>query len=244
MTKGTDAEVAETEEIARRRDELVARVTDHAGRIARELALLQGGDYGRASFETSAGTWTLKYEAGDVEYLRFEASGRETYVVSTRRSPDPDALAAAMEDYGAFVEAFNRYVASLEGALDGVSTDAPEVASTDSIVADRNRIVERVRAVANAMAAELHRYDGTDYDTFSATVSGARWELKREKDRASYLRVGGGSGTYLLSQYGPPSVPDLRRHADEFPAFVEAFNDHVEDLDADLSRVSIRGERE
>ncbi|MFC7156794.1 hypothetical protein ACFQPA_15250 [Halomarina halobia] len=244
MTKGTDAEVAEADRIAGRRDELVSRVTAHAGTIARELALLQGGDYGRAAFRTDAGTWTLKYEAGDVEYLRFEASGRETYVVSTKRPPEPDALATAMADYDAFVEAFNRHVASLDGVLDGVSTDFPEVASTDAVVAERDRVVERVRAVGDAMAGELSRYDGTDYGTFSTTVAGTRWELKRDGNRASYLRVGGEGGTYLLSQYEPPSAPDLRTYVDDVPAFVEAFNEHVGALDADLSRISLRGERE
>lgn len=225
--------------VADRRAEVLARVADHAGRIAHELAVLQGGDYGQETFETDAGRWTLKYEAGDAEYLRFEPrSGSETYVVSTKQPPEPDALADALADYDSFVEAFGRYVASFEGVLDDVRADFPEVASTASVVAERERILTRVRRVANTMAGELHRSDG-EYGTFSTTVSGTRWELKWDGDRASYLRVGGSDGVYLLSQYGPPSVREVRRLAPDVGDFVEAFNEHVADLEADLSSVSL-----
>lgn len=240
MTEGLETDVAETKEIVARRDEVVAKVQAHAGEIARELALLQGGDYGQESFSTSAGEWTLKYEAGDMEYLRFKGkSGGEIYVVSTRQPPEPKDLETAMADYDAFVEAYNEHVASFDGILDDVATDFPAVAATDSVVAERNHIVERIREVADAMAGELHRYEGTDYGEFAAQVSSKRWELKWEDGRASYLRVGGQGGVYVVSQYGPPSAPDVSRHAEGVRAFVEAFNDHVADLDADLSDVSL-----
>ena len=47
MTEEFDVPAESTDEAAERRDEVVARVRDHAGTIARELALLQGGDYGK-----------------------------------------------------------------------------------------------------------------------------------------------------------------------------------------------------
>lgn len=238
MTEGLEADVSSTDEIAQRRDEVVARVRDHAGRIARELALLQGGDYGQETFATNRGKWTLKYEAGDIQYLRFEPkSGGETYVISTKQPPEPEALDAAMRDYPAFVDAFGEHVASFEGVLDDVPTAFPDVASTESLAADRDRIVGRIRDVANAMAGQLHRYDG-EYGTFSTTVSGTRWELKWDGDVASYLRVGGEGGVYLVSQYEPPAAQDVRRYADDVAGFVEAFNEHVEGLEADLSTVS------
>jgi len=123
--------------------------------------------------------------------------------------------------------------------LDDVPDEFPAVASTESVVAERDRIVGRVREAANAMAGELHRYDGTDYGSFATRVSGSRWELKWEGDVASYLRVGGEGGTYLLSQYDAPSARDVRELADEFGAFVEAFNDHVDELDVSLSKISL-----
>ena len=242
MTESTELDLTETEDIAGRRDEIVAEITDHAGKIARELALLQGGDYGQRTFETDAGEWTLKYEAGAIQYLRFDGgsrSGGETYVVSTKQPPEPEELAAAMGDYAAFVESYNRYVESLDGVYDDVSIDFPEVTSTESVVAERDRILGRIREVADRMALELHRYDGTDYGTFSTRVSGTRWELKWDGDGASYLRVGGEGGTYLLSQYEPPSAADICKLAESFDGFVEAFNEHVEELDADLSTVSL-----
>ena len=240
MTEPSDYDVATTDDAAGRRDELVAAVEDHAGTVARELALLQGGDYGQASFKTDAGEWTVKYEAGDLQYLRFKRrSGRETYVVSTKQPPDPEDLADAMADYGAFVEAFNEYVASKEGVLDDVSTDFPEVASTADAVAERDRIVARVREVCDAMADQLHRYEGGDYGTFAARVDGSRWELKREESSTSYLRVGGEGGVYLVSQYQPPSAEDVREHVEGFAGFVAAFNERVDEVEADLSHVSL-----
>lgn len=231
---------AETTDLVERRDEVVERVKAHVGTIARELALLQGGDYGQRSFSTDAGEWTVKYEAGAIQYLRYKGkSGRETYVISAKRPPEPGDLAAAMADYDAFVDAFNRHVRSLDGTLDDVSLDFPAVASTAELVAERDRIVERVREVTDAMAGELHRFEGTDYGLFAQRVDGMRWELKWEGDRTSYLRVGGEAGVYLVSQYGPPSAPDVRRLAGEFSHFVDAYNEYVEELDSDLSTVSL-----
>ncbi|MFC5972308.1 hypothetical protein ACFPYI_13285 [Halomarina salina] len=240
MTEPSDHEVASAADGTERRDELVAAVRDHAGTVARELALLQGGDYGQASFGTDDGEWTVKYEAGDLEYLRFEPrSGRETYVVSTKQPPDPEDLAEAMADYDAFVAAFNEHVASKEGVLDDVSMDVPEVASTADAVAERDRIVARIREVCDAMADQLHRYEGGDYGTFAARVDGSRWELKREGSTTSYLRVGGEGGIYLLSQYQPPSAEDVRDHVEGFTGFVDAFNDRVDEVESDLSHVTL-----
>ena len=233
-------EVVETGDVAANRDEVVARVRDHAGTIARELAVLQGGDYGQETFTTPGGTWTVKYEGGALEYLRFEpTSGSEVYVVSTKQPPEPAELAQAMADYDAFVESYGEHVRSLDGVLDDVSTDFPEVASTDTVVAERDRIVGRIRAVADEIAGQLHRYDGTDYATFSVRAARTRWELKRDGSRVSYLRVGGEGGVYLVSQYGPPSPDDVREYTPKFPAFVDAYNDHVEELEADLAGVSL-----
>ncbi|WP_137284695.1 hypothetical protein [Halorussus salinisoli] len=239
MTESFDLPVDSAEDAAERRDEVVARVRDHAGTIARELALLQGGDYGKQTFETDDGEWTVKYEAGDLQFLLFEGRKAETYVVSTHQPPDPEDLSAAMTDYDAFVAAFNRYVGSLDGVLDDVPAEFPEVASTESVVAERRRILGRVRDVADRMARQLSRYEGGDYGSFAARVAGNRWELKWEDGETSYLRVGGEGGIYLLSQYQPPSAHDVRNLAEDVPTFVEAFNDHVDDLDASLEHVSL-----
>ncbi|UPW01271.1 hypothetical protein M0R88_03980 [Halorussus gelatinilyticus] len=239
MTEQFDAPVESTDDAAERRDEVVARVRDHAGTIARELALLQGGDYGKRSFETDDGEWTVKYEAGELQFLLFEGRKAETYVVSTHQPPDPEDLADAMTDYENFVASFNRYVRSLEGVLDEVAAEFPDVASTESVVAERELVLGRVREVADRMAHQLARYEGGEYGTYGTRVAGNRWELKWEESGASYLRVGGEGGIYLLSQYQPPSAHDVRRLAEDVPAFVEAFNEYVEDLDASLDGVSL-----
>lgn len=239
MTTGLDADVVGTEAATECRDEVVAAVTDHAGRIARELARLEGADYGQVSVDTDAGSWTLKYEGGDVQYLRFEGGREETYVVSTQRPPEPEALAAALEDYDAFVAGFNDYVRSKEGVLDGVSTDFPDVASADDAVAERERVCSRLREVCDAMAAQLHRCASDDYGTFAARLGGTRWELKWEEGRARYLRVGGEGGVYLISEYQPPAPRDLRAHVDDVPGFVEAFNDHVREVSEALETVEL-----
>ncbi|MFC4447507.1 hypothetical protein [Halorussus aquaticus] len=239
MTELFDLPVDSAEDVAERRDEVVAQVRDHAGRIARELALLQGGDYGKRTFETDDGEWTVKYEAGDLQFLLFEGRKAETYVVSTHQPPDPEDLAAALADYDAFVAAFNDYVRSLDGVLDDVATDFPEVSATDSVVAERERILGRVREVTDQMAHQLSRYEGGDYGTYGTRVAGNRWELKWENGEASYLRVGGEGGIYLLSQYQPPSAHDVRNLAEDVPAFVAAFNDYVDGLDASLDGVSL-----
>lgn len=240
MTEATETPVSGVEDVAAERDEVVSRVRDHAGEMARDLARLQGGDYGRKSFSTDAGEWTLKHEAGALAHLRFESTGgREVYVVSAHRPPEPDDLAAAMDDYGAFAAAFDEYVASLDGTLADVPAAFPDVRSAEAVVEERDRIAEAMRETADAMAGELHRYEGSEYGEFSVRVEGRRWKLKRERERVSYLRAGGRDGVYLLSQYGPASAPDVRALADEFRAFVRAFNDRVAELEADLSRVSL-----
>jgi len=239
MIEGLDADVVGTDAAKQRRDEVVAQVRDHAATVARELALLQGGDYGKRAFETEAGTWTLKYEAGTVQFLLFERGREETYVVSTHQPPDPEPLAEAMADYANFVAAFNDYVESLAGVLDDAPTDFPEVASTEGVVAERERVLGGIREAANRMAGELHRYQGSNYGTFETRVDGTRWELNWEDGRVDYLRVGGENGVYLLSQYGPPSARDLRAHVDDFAAFVAAFNDHVREVSEELATVSL-----
>ncbi|ELY58912.1 hypothetical protein [Natronolimnohabitans innermongolicus] len=238
MTEGLEADVEELGDVATRRDELASRIRTHAGEIARELAVFQGGDYGQETFETEDGSWTLKYEAGDVQYLRFDPrSGDEIYVVSSKHPPEPEALETALADYGAFVAAYNAYVRSMDGLLVDVPETFPEIETTAELVAERDRIIERIREVGNAMASELYRYEG-EYGTYATTIGGTRWELKYDGDVASYLRVGGSDGTYLISQYGPPAATEVRRLAEDVPLFVESFNEHVDELEADLATVS------
>ena len=238
MTDWPPRDPTDATEIAEQRDDLVAAVRDHAGQIAYQLARLKGGDYGQATIETDRGEWTVKYEGGDLEYLRFDPKrGSEIYVVSTKQPPEPDALADAMVDYDAFVAGFADYVASLSGVLDDVSTDFPEVASTDTIVAERDRVLDRIREVCDRIAGELHRYEGGDYGTYTTRVEGTRWELKWDRDGVSYLRVGGTGGVYLLSQYQPPPAAEIREYAPQFREFVAAYNDHVADLESDLATI-------
>jgi hypothetical protein len=146
-------------------------------------------------------------------------------------------LADAMQDYDAFVAGFDDFVAANEGVLDDVATDFPEVATTDGVVAERDRVLDRVRDVCDRIARQLQRYEGGDYGTFTERVDGTRWELKWDRDGASYLRVGGTGGLYLLSQYEPSSAADIREYAPLFSAFVEAYNGHVAGLESDLERV-------
>ena len=240
VTTWPPADPADVSSVAERRDELVASVRDHAGRIAYQLARLQGGDYGSANITTDRAEWTVKYEGGDLEYLRYDPGrGEEVYVISTKQPPEPGALADALEDYDAFVTGFNEFVATHEGVLDDVATDFPEVASTDGVVAERDRVLGRIREVCDRIARQLQRYEGGEYGTFAERVDGTRWELKWDEDGASYLRVGGSGGLYLLSQYEPPSAADIREYAPLFRAFVAAYNDHVEGLEADLGTVEL-----
>lgn len=240
MTEWPPADPADAGAVAQQRDELVAAVRDHAGRVAYQLARLEGGDYGSATIDTDSAEWTVKYEAGDLEYLRFSPGrGDDVYVVSTKQPPEPDPLADALQDYDAFVAGFNDFVASHEGVLDDVDTDFPAVGSTDGVVAERDRVLGRIREVCDEIARQLQRYEGGDYGTFTERVDGTRWELKWDRDGAAYLRVGGSGGLYLLSQYEPPSATDIREYAPLFRAFVEAYNDHVDSLESDLATVEL-----
>jgi hypothetical protein len=234
-----DLAVSDTDDPAERRDEIVAAVSDHAGQIAYQLARLQGGDYGARDFDTKSATWTVKYEAGSLQYLRYDGGRDDVYVVSQHGPPDPEDLADAMRDYANFVRAYNDYVRSLDGVLDDVVTDFPDPESTESVVAERDRVLDRIRELCTEIAGQLYRFEGTEYDSFAVRVGGSRWELKRELDQVSYLRVGGEGGVYLLSQYQAPSAHDVRRLADDVPGFVASYNDYVESLDADLAGVDI-----
>jgi hypothetical protein len=240
MTALSELDITDAESVVKRRDDVLAAVRDHAGRIAYNLARVEGGDYGQRSFSTDAGEWTVKYEAGDLEYLRFKPrSGSETYVVSTKSPADPEPLAKALDDYPAFVAAYNDYAATLDGTLDGVETDFPRVDTTEGIVSERDRIVDRIEECCAVMAGELHRYEGTDYGTFTARVDSTRWELKWEADSVSYLRAGGSGGVYVISQYGPPSAADIREYAPRFHGLVDAYNDHVADLELELEQIAL-----
>ncbi|GAB6878635.1 hypothetical protein JCM17823_09090 [Halorubrum gandharaense] len=235
-----DLDVADADAVAARRDEVVEAVRDHAGEIAYALARLQGGDYGRQELSTAGGTWTVKHEAGALEFLLFSPkSGSDTYVVSTKQPPDPQDLATALKDYSNFVEAWNDYVASLSGVLDDVETDFPEPASTADAVAERDRVLDAVRDACSVIAGELYRYEADDYGSFTARVDGVRWELKWEEGSVSYLRAGGSGGVYLLSQYEDPSAPDVRELAEPFRGFIEAYNEHVAELESDLASVEL-----
>jgi hypothetical protein len=240
MTEWPPADPTDAESIADERDEWVAAVRDHAGQIAYQLARLQGGDYGQHVVETDAGEWTVKYEGGDLEYLRFAPTrGDDVYVISTKQPPEPGPLADALADYSAFVAGFNDYVDSLDGVYDGIDTDFPDIEPTDAVVVERDRILDEIREVRDRIAAELHRYEGGDYGTYTTRVAGTRWELKWEADRASYLRAGGSNGLYLLSQYQPPSAADIREYAPQFREFVRAYNDHVRELEASLEPIEL-----
>jgi hypothetical protein len=237
---GTDAPVADVETVCENRDEVLTRVREHAGQMARELALLQGGDFGRQTFNTERGEWTVKYEGGDLQFLRFEGqAGLDVYVVSTHQPPEPMELATAMEQYPALVEAFNEFVRGLDGVLDDTPSEFPAVESATDVVEERDRIVARIRTTADQMAATLHRVESDEYGSFAATVDGTRWELKREADRASFLRVGGENGVYLVSQYEPPSARDVREYAPDVAGFVESFNEDVAALSDELDSVSL-----
>ena len=234
-----DVAVADVEAIAERREEILGAIKSHAGRIAYHVARVDGGDYGRRSFSTDRGEWTVKHEAGELEFLKYDPqSGTETYVVSTKGPAEPAALSRALKDYPSFVEAYNEHVEAIGGILDGVAEESlPEVAPTDSVVAERDRIVEAIEGRCERIAGELHRHEGTDYGTFSTRVGSTRWELKRDGGGVSYLRIGGSEGAYLLSQYGRPSASDVREYAPRFGGFVEAYNRHVAELEADLRRI-------
>ncbi len=235
-----DLDVVDAEELAARRDAVVTAIRDHVARIANELARLQGSDYGRLTLPTSGGEWTIKHEAGEPEFLLFSpSSGADTYVVSTKRAPEPDALATALDDYPNFVAAWNDHVASLSGVLDGVSAAFPDPASTATVVAERDRVLDAIRETCGIVAGEIYRYENDEYGTFATRVDGTRWELKWEAGAVSYLRVGGSGGVYLLSQYEAPAAPDVRELATSFPGFIEAYNDFVDDLESDLERIEI-----
>ncbi len=240
MTDWPPLDPTDATTIADSRDELVDAVTDHAGQIAYQLARLKGGDYGQETIETERGEWTVKYEAGDLSYLRFDPKrGDEVYVVSTKQPPEPAPLANALADYHAFVEGFNDYVESLNGLLDDVPTEFPAVASTDGAVEERDRILDGIHDVCDRIAGQLHRYEGGDYGTYTTRVAGTRWELNWDRDGVSYLRVGGESGVYLLSQYQPPPADEIRKWAPEFPEFVRAYNDDIADVESDLETIQL-----
>jgi quinol monooxygenase YgiN len=240
MTEWPPVDPTDAAAVAEKRDELAAAVRDHAGAIAYQIAKLQGGDYGREEFKTSNGTWTVKHEAGDLDFLHYKPkSGSEIYVVSQKSEPDAAELSTALEAYGAFVRAFNDYVAETEATLAGIETELPEAETTEAAVQQRHEVLSRIEEVANRIAGELHRYEGGEYGTFSARIEGERWELNWDRDGVSYLRVGGSDGVYLVSQYAPPSASDLRRYAPTFGAFVEAYNEDVASQERTLEDVEL-----
>ncbi|MFW5934988.1 MAG: hypothetical protein ACOCQL_03980 [Halolamina sp.] len=240
MTEWPPVDPTDAAAIAEQRDAVVAAVADHAGGIAYQLARLQGGDYGRETFETPDGGWTVKHEAGELDFLKFDPmSGSAVYVVSTKRQPAPEPLAVALADYPAFVDAYDEYVAAAEATLADVTTDFPETRTTENAVAERRRVLERVEAICDRITGELRRFEGGDYGTYAERIDGLRWELNWDRDGVAYLRVGGSDGVYLVSQYQPPAASDVRRFVPKLPTFVDAYNEHVDELEATLEPVEL-----
>lgn len=111
------------ERVRRRRDEVVAAVTDHADQIARELARLEGADYGQVTVDTDPASLAVASADDAVQ---------ERERVCSRVRETCDAMAAqlhrcASDDYGtftahvdgvpAFVDAFNDHVREVSEAL-------------------------------------------------------------------------------------------------------------------------------
>jgi len=145
-----------------------------------------------------------------------------------------------MEDYPALVETFNRWMDRLEQDLATVEADLEDaqlaVASPAPVTEARDQIHERLEDLGEEIAAGVQAIKGEEYGTFSVAIDDDRWELKYDDDGSvSYLRVGGRGGTYLISQYGPPSPSALISHMDEIVRFVETYNDWVAEQAADLS---------
>lgn len=235
-----DLDVTDVDAVTDRREELLAALKNHAGQVAYNVARIQGGDYGRHSFSTVRGEWTVKHEAGELDFLLYDPRGAsEIYVVSTQSTIDPESLTQALDDYEEFVAAYNEWVTSLDGYLDDIDGDYPAIDSAEQVAAERDRLVETIESACEQMAGELYRYEGTDFGTFTERIDGTRWELKREKDSPSYLRVGGTGGVYLLSQYGQPAATDVREYAPRFSGFLEAYNSHVATLELDLTEIDL-----
>lgn len=237
-----DADLASTDQVTAITDELRTLVADHADRIAAEYSQISGTDTGTLTLTTDTGEWTLKYTEGQTEWLRYDPT--DTYVISTKQPPGARALVDALEDYPAMVDAFNDYIHHLTTQADALRTDLtdergpPDIASTDAIQETREAIIASVRADANVIASEHQQVVGDDSGTFTASIDNATWELKWSAETVDWLRVGGRRGTYLISQYEPPTIDELDRLMQDYPAFIDAWNQYVDSAAATLQQLT------
>jgi len=165
---GLDLDVCDTDAVADRRDELVAAVgprrnersptsspSCRGAATTADRSCRRRGDMDRQTRGWRAGVPPVLADIGlgRVRDLDAAAAG-------------PADLATALDDYANFVAAWNEWVGSLSGVLDGVSAEFPEPDSTDGVVAERDRVLDRVRETCSVMAGEIYRYEGDDYGTF------------------------------------------------------------------------------
>ena len=210
--------------------------TGHEQRFGQPVAAFVSDYAGANASLTEDGYLTAE---GEIDF----APAEETVIVVDSRASLPSGPVAVpfsdRDDAAAFVDAYDEYVAAAEETLAGVTTEVPEARTTENAVAERRRVLDRVEELCDRIAGELHRFEGGDYGTYAERIDGLRWELNWDRDGVSYLRVGGSDGVYLVSQYQPPAASDVRQFVPKFPAFVDAYNEHVADLEATLEPVEL-----
>lgn len=232
-TKEEGTDIAAGEGIEELRDSVVNAVERHASTMAEGVHDLKGG-YGKIAFGVEKGRWVLKYsDDGDLEYLRFESEqGREIYVVSTREPAGPGDIVEAMDQYPGLVEAYNDWIERLEDSLEATADSLkslPDVGAADDALDRRDEVVESIEEIGESLAEQLHNVSGDQYGTYSTKIDGETWEIKYDGNSAEWLRIGGRGGTYLISQYDPPSPSTLEEYASGLETFVEDVNEHLDD---------------
>jgi len=240
-------EIQSSDELGEKRDQIVSLVKNHATELVDAYRPLMSNSYGqiRVPVETDAGEgqWVLKHDDGSPEWLRYESPrGGQTYVISTREPPTAGELAQVMSHYPDFIEGFNakleRVESGLDEAVDAV-TNAPDVRSTDTLSDRQDELAEAFRTVGDEVAAVYSEIRSKNYGKVTATVDGDTWALKfNDNGNAEWLRVGGRSGTYLISDRSTPSLGALTKYGKRLPAYVEAINEALaeeEEAAADFS---------
>jgi len=119
-----------------------------------------------------------------------------------------------------------------------VSAEFPEPDSTDGVVAERDRVLDRVRETCSVMAGDIYRYEGDDYGTFTAR---RRRPMGAEVGRGGRLVPPSGRlrrPLYPLAVRG--AVGGRRARVRRLvPGFVDAYNEFVATLESDLAAVEL-----
>jgi hypothetical protein len=227
--------------VTEQRDETLDIVESQLENIVETLVPIYGDRY-TFSVTIDGRKWELKWDDATIKWARVKTGQGKVYLYSNKSTPDPKKLVEGMDTYEDFIQFVNNKLNEYENELEQLDTpplpDGFEQTAEAVTNTYENKYGEFEDKLAT-VAGHLHDIHG-GYGTYSTEINGKTWELKySDSGDANYLRIGGRGGTYLLGDYGPPSLPTFLKYRDDIVAFFEAVKSDYEDQETALDEINL-----